>query len=151
MANSPHKRSSLTITYDGKAFTRPVEEENSLDIKWQDDILEDPLSIKGNVKEEDRTSLDIKWHNDILEDPLSIKDNVKEEEKNSLIIKCQDDIPKDPLSIKDNIKQEDINWHDDIPKEPLSMKDEGKYNIKSKTQLWTCDFPIKLHVGLVVG
>ena len=76
-------------------------EKNSLDIKWQDDILKDPLSIKDNVKEEEENSLDIKWQDDNLEDPLSIKDNVKEEERNSLDIKWQDDILKDPLSIKD--------------------------------------------------
>ena len=49
------------------------------------------------------TPLDIKWHDDILEDPL-IKDNVKEEEENSLDINWQDDILKDPLSIKDEGK-----------------------------------------------
>ena len=104
MANSPHKRSSLTINYDGKAFTRPVEEENSLIIKWHDDILRDPLSFKDSVKEEEENSLDIKWQDDILDDPLSIKDNVKEEEENSLDIKWQDDILKDPLSIEDEGK-----------------------------------------------
>ena len=35
-----------------KAFTRPVQEENSIILK--DDILEDPLSIKDNIKEEDK-------------------------------------------------------------------------------------------------
>ena len=35
-----------------KAFTRSVEEENS--IIFRDDILEDPLSIKDNIKEEDK-------------------------------------------------------------------------------------------------
>ena len=49
-------------------------ERTTLDIKWQDDILKDPLSIKDNVKEEERSSLDIKWQDDILKDPLSIKD-----------------------------------------------------------------------------
>ena len=74
MASSPRKRSSPTIANDGKAFARPVEEEISVIIKWQDDILKDPLTIKDNVKEEERNSLDIKWQDDILKDPLSIKD-----------------------------------------------------------------------------
>ena len=62
-------------------------ERNSLDIKWQDEIVKDPLSIKDNVKKEEEDSVDIKLQDD------SIKDNVKEED-----IKWQDDIP---FSIKD--------------------------------------------------
>ena len=111
MASSPRKRSSPTKANDGKAFARPVEEEISVIIKWQDDIIKDPLTIKDNVKEEERNSLYIKRKDDILEDPLSIKDNVKEEEENSL----------------------DIKWQDDILKDPLSIKDEGKYITEGKT------------------
>ena len=110
MASSPRKRTSPTIANDGKAFARPVEEEISVIIKWQDDIIKDPLTIKDNVKEEERNSLDIKWQDDNLEDPLSIKDNIKQEEENSL----------------------DIKWQDDILKDPLSIKDEGEYIIEGK-------------------
>ena len=59
MANSPRKGTGRTNTNDGKA--QPVEEEKSLISKWQGDILRDPLSIKDNIKEEERNSLDIKW------------------------------------------------------------------------------------------
>merc|ERR1719309_1452208 len=58
MADSSPKRTGPTNANDGKAFARPVEEANPLIIKRQDDILEDPLSIKDNVKEEARNSLD---------------------------------------------------------------------------------------------
>ena len=58
------------------------EERNSLDIKWQDDSLKDPLRIKNNAKEEGENPLDIKWQDDILNDPLRIK----EEEENSVSI-----------------------------------------------------------------
>ena len=57
MADSSPKRTGPTNANDGKAFARPVEEENPLIIKRQDDILEDPLSIKDNVKEKARNSL----------------------------------------------------------------------------------------------
>ena len=50
---------------------------NSLNIKWHDDNLEDPLSIKDNIKVEEKNSLDIKWQDDILKDTLSIKDRGK--------------------------------------------------------------------------
>ena len=108
------------------------EERNSLDIKWQDDILEDPLSIKDNVKEEERNSLDIRWQDEI------VKDNVNKVERNSLVIKLQDNILEDPISVKDNVKEEeenslDIKWQDDILKDPLSIKDEGKYITEGKT------------------
>ena len=95
MANSSPKRTSPTNANDGKAFARPVEEENSLITMWQD-----PISIEDNFKEEEENSLDIKWQDDILKDPLSIENNVKEEKENSLDIQWQDDILKDPLSIK---------------------------------------------------
>ena len=35
-----------------KAFTRPIEEEYPLIIKWQDGILKDPLSIKDDIEED---------------------------------------------------------------------------------------------------
>ena len=97
VANSPQKRVGRANANDGRssrafnALTAAAEEggsstsaatefeeENTLIIKCQDNILKDPLSIKNNIKEEERNSLDIKWQDDI-QDPLTIKDNVKEE------------------------------------------------------------------------
>ena len=78
-----------------------AEQENSLDIKWQDDIPKNPLSIMDNAKEKEENSLGIKWQNYILEFPVvSIKDNVREEKENYLVIKCQNYILKDPLRTK---------------------------------------------------
>ena len=96
--------------------------------------IKDPLRIKNNVKEEEENSLDIKWQDDSLKDPLRIKDNVKEEEENSLDIKRQDDILKDPLRIKYDVKEEgenplDIKWQDDILNDPLRIKEEEENSV----------------------